>query len=154
MIIIKGYCLKYGPTKATHAPVKHGSLMREPVSNRDCGARLHLPFYISTYENMNTSRIYDLPDGCSSIYKRKDGIYAVCIIDDSRTDINIDIEKIKRLKLGYYATNEVENRNGEIVDGYIRYVNLSESNMEEIESIAYIKPYEEPIILYENKEDV
>lgn len=130
MIVVKGYCLKYGETKATHAPVSKGCLMRDPITNRNCGALFGLPVFISKYENVNR----DLPHGCCDIYKRKDGVYAVCRFDDSRTDI-IYIEKLKKLKLGCYVTNVVYNKNREIVDGYIRYVNLCESNIEEIESI-------------------
>lgn len=124
MIIIKGYCMKYGPTKATHAPLENGACMH------GLACITGIPVYVKDYEEVFNSGYH--PDGSADLFHRKDGIY--CIIRLSDMDGNI-IDGLKEYKIGCYANEVKRNEAGNIVDGKIRYVNLCKSNIEEIESI-------------------
>ena len=128
MIIIKGYCMKYGPTIATHAPLENGACMH------GLACITNMPVYIKDYKEI-FNNMYS-PDGTADLFHRKNGIY--CIIKLPNVDSSL-IDTLKEYKIGCYANKVKKNESGNIVDGKIRYVNLCKSNIEEIESIEAIE---------------
>lgn len=149
MLVIQGYILKYGDTICGHPPVVKGALMRDPIDNQEHFCRGNIPVYISK----EYARLPEYhPNAHAIIYLRKDGIYANTYLDID--DCPFSVEELKQMKLGCFATNIVCNKDGDVVDGYIRYVQIgAEGNVEPIDKIAINMPFKEPDIIFERKDE-
>lgn len=127
MISISGYCLKYGKTIASHPPVLPGACMR------GLAAIEHIPVYISHYFSLVHD--YPLPDGVATIFHRKDGVYCNIRLPDLYDD---KIDELSKLKIGCFANEIKKDKDNNIIDGRIRYINLCDTNIEKIEEIGVI----------------
>lgn len=127
MISISGYCLKYGETIASHPPVLPGACMH------GLAAIEHIPVYVSDYIQINRDSYQ--PDGVATLFHRKDGVYCNIRLPglyDNRVD------ELSKLKIGCFANDVKRDKDNNIVDGTIRYVNLCDTNIEKIEEIGII----------------
>lgn len=127
MISISGYCLKYGETIASHPPVLPGACMH------GLAAIEGIPVYISNYFSL--VHVYPLPDGVATIFHRKDGVYCNIRLPDLYDD---KIDELSKLKIGCFANDVKRDKDNNIIDGKIRYINLCDTNIEKIEEIGII----------------
>lgn len=153
MLVVQGYILKYGDTICGHPPVVKGAMMRDPNDGKIYATRSHIPVYISKeYAHLATQLPEYHPYAHAIIYRRKDGIYANIYLDINECPVSVD--ELKRMKLGCFASNIVYNKDGDVVDGYIRYVQMgAEGNVEPIDRIAINMPFKEPDIIFERKDE-
>lgn len=143
-IKIYGYALRYD-TSLQHGKVKDGALMRDPETNSLCPCRNDVPVYFGDYHLLS---MCGPPAGYASVFLRRDGIYSVTTLCQP-----VDLNVLKSCKIGLFAYNIVRNRDDEITDGYIGYVNINaSSNVHPIDKIVQHEPFKEPVILYENTE--
>lgn len=149
MLVVQGYILKYGDTICGHPPVVKGAMMRNPNDGKIYATRSNIPVYI----NKEYARLPEYhPYAYAIIFRRKDGIYANICCD--LLDLHIPIEELKQMKLGCFASNVVYNKDGDVVDGYIRYVQMgAEGNVEPIDRITINMPFKEPDIIFERSPD-
>lgn len=127
MISIRGYCLKYGETIASHPPVLPGALMH------GLAAIENIPVYVSDYFSLVHD--YPLPNGVATIFNRKDGVYCNIRLLDSYDNM---VDELSKLKIGCFANEIKRDKDNNIIDGRIRYVNLCDTNIEKIEEIGVI----------------
>lgn len=127
MISISGYCLKYGETIASHPPVLPGTCMH------GLAAIENIPVYIANYFSLVHD--YPLPDGVATIFHRKDGIYCNIRLPDLYDD---KVDELSKLKIGCFAIGIKKDKDNNIIDGKIRYINLCDTNIEKIEEIGVI----------------
>lgn len=141
-IKVYGYALRYD-TPLHHGKVKKGALMRDPETNRLYACRNDILVYFGDYHIPSEC---GAPAGYASIFLRHDGIYSVTTLRQS-----IDLNTLKTCRIGLFAYNIVRNRDDEITDGYIGYININaSSNVHPIDKIIQCEPFKEPVILYEN----
>lgn len=127
MISISGYCLKYGETIASHPPVLPGALMHGLATIEG------IPVYIAAYSLIN--HFDALPNGVATIFNRKDGVYCNIRLLDSYDNM---VDELSKLKIGCFANEIKRDKDNNIIDGRIRYVNLCDTNIEKIEEIGVI----------------
>lgn len=149
MLVVQGYILKYGDTICGHPPVVKGALMRDPSDNKVYATRSHIPVYI----NKDYARLPEYhPVTYAIIFRRKDGIYANIYF--GLNDCPVSVETLKQMKLGCFVSNIAYNKDGDVVDGYIRYVQMgAEGNIESIDKITIEMPFKEPDIIFERSPD-
>ena len=149
MLVVQGYILKYGDTICSHPPVVKGAMMRNPNDGKIYATRSNIPVYINK-EYAHLPEYH--PDAHAIIFRRKDGVYANIYLDIN--DCPVSVEELKQMKLGCFASNIVYNKDGDVVDGYIRYVQMgAEGNVEPIDRIAINMPFKEPDIIFERSSD-
>lgn len=128
MISISGYCLKYGETIASHPPVLPGALMHGLATIEN------IPVYVSNYFS-TSMHVYPLPDGVATLFHRKDGVYCNIRLLDNYDNM---VDELSKLKIGCFANEIKLDKDNNIIDGRIRYVNLCDTNIEKIEEIGVI----------------
>lgn len=142
-IKVYGYALRYD-TPLHHGKVKNGALMRDPETNRLYAHRNDVPVYFGDYHMPDN---YGPPAGYASLFLRHDGIYTVVSLHQ-----DVDLNALKSCRIGLFAYNIVRNRDDEITDGYIGYVNINASSNEHpIDKIVQHEPFKEPVILYKKR---
>ena len=68
MLVIEGYCLKYGDTICSHPPVVKGAMMRNPNDGKIYATRSNIPVYI----NKEYARLPEYhPYAYAFIFRRK-----------------------------------------------------------------------------------
>ena len=150
MLVISGYILKYGETICSHPPVVKGALMRDPNDGKIYAERSNIPVYINKDYTFSFSE--HKPDAHALIFRRKDGIYANIYSDILK--LPVSVEALKQMKLGCYASNICYNKEGDVCDGYIRYVQMgAEGNVEPIDKIVIEMPGRDPDIIFERKDE-
>lgn len=149
MLVVQGYILKYGDTICGHPPVVKGAMMRNPNDGKIHTLRSNIPVYI----NKEYARLPEYhPDAYAIIFRRKDGVYANIYFD--LNDCPVSVEELKQMKLGCFASDILYNKDGDVVDGYIRYIQMgAEGNVEPIDRIAINVPFKEPDIIFERKDE-
>ena len=65
----------------------------------------------------------------------KDGVYCNIRLLDSYDNM---IDKLSKLKIGCFANEIKTDKDNNIIDGRIRYINLCDTNIEKIEEIGVI----------------
>lgn len=145
MLMIEGYCLKYGELGYPMDIVRRPALMRDPETNRICDAISNIPVYSGEYK-VNYAELNVI--GRAVLYLREDGIRAAVIISDHHMIRNP--EPLKTAKLGCFATNIIRNKEGDVVDGYLRYVNINwDTNVHPVDKITINLPFKDPEVIFE-----
>lgn len=93
----------------------------------------HIPVYISNYFSLVD--VYPLPDGVSTIFQREDGVYCNIRLSDNYDNM---VDELSKLKIGCFANEIKTDKNNNIIDGRIRYINLCDTNIQKIEEVGVI----------------
>lgn len=150
MLVVQGYILKYGDTICGHPPVVKGAMMRNPNDGKIYATRSNIPVYITDKYFSNQSEHH--PDAYACVFPREYGIYANIYFELNH--MHVHIETMKTMRLGCYATNIVKNKGGEVVDGYLIYIQMgAEGNVEPIDKMVIEMPGRDPDIIFERKDE-
>ena len=141
MLLIEGYCLKYGDCPPIWWKAKPAAFMRG-ADGKTLAMRSDIPVYIGDY-----NRVYkDIPDGTAKVFLRRDGIWA-----EIRLPADLySMEMFTAAKIGCMIKDiEWDAEHEEVEDGELFFVNIqvgeNNTNIHPVQKITENRPFKEAI---------